>query len=48
MRAVMKKFVIHKELFKRDTEDIILDLPDPLKELTIPGRVKEGEIIIPK
>lgn len=46
MRYLMQKFDERKEAFDRDTGDFGIDLPDPLGDLTIPGIVDQGLIMI--
>jgi hypothetical protein len=48
MRTLMKKFDILKKRFKTDTDEMTLNLPEPLNKLTIEGIVSEGEITITK
>ncbi|KAH7115268.1 hypothetical protein B0J11DRAFT_471111 [Dendryphion nanum] len=48
MRELMKDFDARKHLFHANyTKDINIDLPAPLNNLNIPGRVDRGEITIP-
>jgi hypothetical protein len=47
MRELMKEFDARKRGFRKDyNQDIHLDLPAPLDNLTIPGKVNGGEITI--
>lgn len=47
MRELMKEFDARKRGFRKDyNQDIHLDLPAPLDNLTIPGKVDGGEITI--
>jgi hypothetical protein len=47
MRQLMKRFDSSKQDFSRTFHDIKMTLPGPeLKNLHIPGRVNQGEIII--
>ena len=48
MRAVIKQFDKIKRKFSNNVPDMKLDLPGPLANLNIPGRVKEGELKITK
>jgi hypothetical protein len=48
IREIMKKFDIIKKDFRQDGEDEFLDLPKPLNNLTLPGRVDGGQITITK
>jgi hypothetical protein len=48
MRELMKKFDGIKRKFRSDYRNMRLDLPDPLHNLTIEGRVRGGEITISK
>jgi hypothetical protein len=48
MRALMKDFDIKKRQFTEDFRDIRLDLPEPLDNLNLEGRVRGGEIKITK
>lgn len=48
MRALMKEFDIKKRQFTSDFRDIRLDLPEPLENLNLEGRVRGGEIKITK
>ena len=47
MRKLMKKFDERKKKFSRnDARDIPLDLPKPLENLNIPGKVLGGQLTI--
>ena len=46
MRAIMKAFDRYKRRFTNDEREMRIDLPRPLDNLNIPGRVKEGELTI--
>jgi hypothetical protein len=48
MRTLMKKFDVLKKRFTADTDEMTLELPEPLNTLTIDGIVSEGEITITK
>jgi hypothetical protein len=48
MRMLMKSFERHKRRFRKDYPDIKMDLPEPLQNLTIDGKVDQGEITITK
>jgi len=48
MRELMKDFDIRKKLFTGlEDDDIRLELPQPLDHLSIPGKVEEGDFVIP-
>ena len=48
MRELMKDFDIRKKLFTGlEDDDIRLELPRPLDGLSIPGKVEEGDFVIP-
>lgn len=44
----MKRFEEEKIHFSLESHDVKIDLPDPLKRLTIEGRVQEGSLTIYK
>lgn len=46
MRAVMKVFDEKKKKFSNKVRDMKLDLPTPLDNLNIPGKVVAGELTI--
>ncbi|KAL2063769.1 hypothetical protein VTL71DRAFT_5574 [Oculimacula yallundae] len=46
MRLLMKRFDIYKRKFARGQRDIKLDLPEPLKDLCLEGKVVGGQITI--
>jgi hypothetical protein len=46
MRAVMKAFDGQKRKFSNNVRDVKLDLPEPLDNLNIAGKVSEGELTI--
>jgi len=46
MRIVMKKFDGIKRKFSNNARDMKLDLPKPLDNLNIPGKVLGGELTI--
>lgn len=47
MRQLMKDFDARKVIFHSNYgQDIYLELPAPLDDLNIPGKVNEGQIII--
>jgi hypothetical protein len=46
MRALMKHFGQHKRRFRHDQRDICIDLPEPLENLSIEGRVVDGQITL--
>jgi hypothetical protein len=46
MRAVMKAFDEKKRKFSNNVRDVKLDLPKPLDNLNIAGKVSEGELTI--
>jgi len=49
MRQLMESFDARKERFKGPSSgDIKLRLPEPKDDLTIPGKILEGRLIIPK
>jgi hypothetical protein len=48
MRELMKKFDGMKRKFRSDYRSMRLDLPEPLQNLTIEGKVRGGEITITK
>lgn len=48
MRALMKKFDALKKGFEPNSRDFKVTLPEPLQNLSIPGRVNQGLMIIPK
>lgn len=48
MRAVIKQFDSMKRKFSNNVPDMKLDLPGQLSGVSIPGRVKEGELKITK
>jgi hypothetical protein len=48
MRTLMKAFDVLKRNFSSNARDGMLDLPEPLHNLDIPGKVDEGQIIITK
>jgi len=48
MRTLMKDFETLKKTFSKDTENMHMELPYPLDNLNIPGRVYGGEITITK
>jgi hypothetical protein len=48
MRKLMKQFDNHKKKFKSDYRSMRVDLPGPLQNLDINGRVRSGEITITK
>jgi hypothetical protein len=48
MRELMDAFNAHKENFGSGSDDIHMDLPDPLDSLDLPGRVDRGGIKIPR
>jgi hypothetical protein len=48
MRAVMKVFDEKKKKFSNNVRDMKLDLPKPLDNLNIPGKVLGGELTITK
>jgi hypothetical protein len=46
MRVLMKDFDERKKKFSNNARDMKLDLPEPLENLNIPGKVLEGELTI--
>lgn len=46
MRDLIKDFIARKHQFSEDSSDIKLDLPNPLNQLDMEGRVKQGELVI--
>lgn len=46
MRAVMKAFDGQKRKFSNNVRHVKLDLPEPLDNLNIAGKVSEGELTI--
>jgi len=46
MRAVMKVFDEKKRKFSNNVRNMKLDLPEPLDNLNIPGKVSGGEVTI--
>jgi hypothetical protein len=49
MRNIMEQFDDRKERFEGPEDgDIHIQLPEPLNDLTIPGKVDEGGFDIPK
>lgn len=49
MRQLMEQFDDRKKAFTGpDDDDIAIRLPEPLADLSIPGKVDEGEVIIPR
>jgi hypothetical protein len=48
MRYLMRIFDERKQGFERESGDFYVDLPNPLADLTIPGVVNEGEIMVPR
>ena len=48
MRAVIKRFNDLKKKFSNNVGDMKLDLPGPLANLNIPGKVHSGELTISK
>ena len=48
MRALMKKFDALKKNFTPNSREVRLTLPPPLQNLSIPNRVDQGLIIIPR
>jgi hypothetical protein len=48
MRKLMARFEQLKRAFRKNTPDMKLDLPEPLDTLSIPGRVRRGELVIKK
>jgi hypothetical protein len=48
MRVLMQQFDILKRVFHQNTRDNMFDLPMPLGNLDIPGKVNEGQITITK
>jgi hypothetical protein len=48
MRRLMINFDVRKKAFTKDSRDIRIDLPEPLANLDMPGRVNEGQVTIPK
>ena len=46
MRELMRQFEIRKKNFCMDTGDSYIDLPAPLHNITIAGKVEEGQIKI--
>ena len=48
MRKVMADFEGHKKAFHQDSDDMHIDLPEPLNKLNIPGKVENGDLLITK
>ena len=48
MRKLMDTFNTHKEHFGPDSDDILMDLPFPLRDLHMPPTVNHGQIKIPR
>jgi hypothetical protein len=48
MRFIIKQFDSYKKNFKGDSKAMRIDLPAPIDKITIPGKVKEGELTITK
>lgn len=48
MRALMRGFDALRRRFRNDGESLVLDLPGILANITIEGKVNEGEVTIPK
>lgn len=46
MRQVIKKFDEKKRLFSNKSQEVHIDLPDPLNTLSISGRVTQGDLRI--
>lgn len=46
MRTLMKDFETLKRTFSKDKSDMHMELPYPLENLTIPGRVEGGEFTV--
>lgn len=46
MRELIKRFEIKKRGFSNESGDIRLDLPAPLSNFSMEGRVREGELLI--
>jgi hypothetical protein len=46
MRKLMRTFDVIKKKFKKESKDVHIDLPGPLSNLTITGKVNQGEITI--
>ncbi|KAJ4412725.1 hypothetical protein N0V91_000487 [Didymella pomorum] len=48
MRALMKNFDAFKKGFEPNSRDLKVTLPEPLQNLTIPGRVNKGLFVLSK
>jgi hypothetical protein len=48
MRQVMQRFEGEKKAFRGGSAEMELQLPDPLHQLNIPGKVEEGTLMITK
>ncbi|KAF2823206.1 actin-like ATPase domain-containing protein [Ophiobolus disseminans] len=46
MRDLMRDFEGQKKAFHKECHEMHIDLPEPLVQLTVPGRVEEGELTI--
>lgn len=46
MRHVIKQFDPHKKKFSSNSPSMKIDLPEPLNNITIPGKVNQGELTI--
>jgi len=48
MRFVMKQFDVYKKNFHATSPSKKIDLPEPIHKISIPGKVKDGELTITK
>ncbi|KAH7078751.1 hypothetical protein BKA63DRAFT_591475 [Paraphoma chrysanthemicola] len=48
MRELMKAFDAHKKAFHQDSTEMHIDLPRPLHQSNIPGKVEQGDLSITK
>lgn len=48
IRKIMSEFDTIKREFHKESGDMFLDLPEPLNNLTLPGRVDGGQVTITK
>jgi hypothetical protein len=48
MRMLMARFDVLKKRFSSKPRDSRLDLPDPLANFNMPGKVNKGQVVIPQ
>ncbi|KAK5082464.1 hypothetical protein LTR05_007611 [Lithohypha guttulata] len=46
MRKLLEQFIVKKQLFSNSTQNIKIDLPEPLNMMDKEGRVRQGELTI--